>query len=119
MVSLVLLVHILVCLGVIALVLLQQGKGADVGAAFGSGSSNTIFGSRGPASFLFKLTALLVLLFFITSIGLTFLQAQTAKKANQLIVPQTTSIPMNNTSAPVPFTPPVTTAPKPVQQNPA
>lgn len=94
------LLHILVCVGIIALVLLQQGKGADVGAAFGSGSSNTIFGSRGPASFLFKLTALLVLIFFITSIALTYVQGQGAKSANELMPEQ--NIPTNAQ----PFTPP-------------
>ena len=108
MFSVVLLIHILLCVGIIALVLLQQGKGADMGAAFGAGSSNTVFGSRGPASFLFKLTALFILLFFITSIGLTYFQSQAAKKANELILPATTSIPV---SAPVqlPFTPPLST----------
>lgn len=87
MLSLVLLVHILLCIGIISLVLLQQGKGADVGAAFGSGSSNSIFGSRGPASFLFKFTAFLVLMFFITSISLTYIQGQNAKAENQLTAP--------------------------------
>jgi preprotein translocase subunit SecG len=82
-----LLIHMLICTSIIALVLLQQGKGADVGAAFGSGSSNTIFGSRGPASFLFKLTAILVALFFVTSVSLTYFQNQTAKAANELTLP--------------------------------
>lgn len=106
MFSLVLLLHILICVGIIALVLLQQGKGADVGAAFGSGSSNTIFGSRGPASFLFKFTAFLVLLFFITSIALTYFQGQAAKAANELTLPPsapTQTLPTNNSQ---PFTPP-------------
>ena len=87
MFSLILLLHFLICIGIIALVLLQQGKGADMGAAFGSGSSNTIFGSRGPASFLFKLTAFLVFLFFITSVSLTYSQGQATKAANELTLP--------------------------------
>ncbi len=112
MVSLISLLHILVCIGIIALVLLQQGKGADVGAAFGSGSSNTIFGSRGPASFLFKLTAFLVVLFFITSISLTYFQGKEARAANELTLPPpapTQNLPMNNSSQS--FTPPALTLP--------
>ena len=112
MLSLILLLHILVCVGIISLVLLQQGKGADVGAAFGSGSSNTIFGSRGPASFLFKLTAFLVVLFFITSIALTYFQGKAARAANELTLPPPTAtqnLPMNNNSQS--FTPPALTLP--------
>jgi preprotein translocase subunit SecG len=108
--SFILLLHILVCVGIVALVLLQQGKGADVGAAFGSGSSNTIFGSRGPASFLFKLTAFLVLIFFITSVTLTYLQGQAAKAANELTAPipaNTQNLPVNNQ----PFIPPAPNLP--------
>lgn len=110
MLSLVLLIHILVCVGIITLVLLQQGKGADVGAAFGSGSSNTIFGSRGPASFLFKLTAFLVLVFFITSVALTYFQGQAAKAANELTLPPPAPTQVNPTKA-QPFTPPAPNLP--------
>ncbi len=87
MYSLILLFHVLFCLALIALVLLQQGKGADVGAAFGSGSANSLFGSRGPASFLFKLTVFLAALFFVTSIALTVIQKQNIAAANQLAPP--------------------------------
>lgn len=87
MYSLVMLFHVIFCVAIIALVLLQQGKGADVGAAFGSGSANSMFGSRGPASFLFKLTVFFVVLFFITSASLTYLQAQNIKAANALLAP--------------------------------
>ena len=62
MVTIVTILHIIACMFLIGVVLLQQGKGADVGAAFGSGSANSVFGSRGPASFLFKLTPLCALL---------------------------------------------------------
>jgi preprotein translocase subunit SecG len=65
-------VHILVGLGVIALVLLQHGKGADMGAAFGSGSSGSLFGATGAANFLSRATALLATVFFITSLGLAY-----------------------------------------------
>ena len=112
MVSLISLLHILICIGIISLVLLQQGKGADVGAAFGSGSSNTIFGSRGPASFLFKLTAFLVVLFFITSVSLTYFQGKAARAANQLTLPPaaaTQSLSINNNTQS--FTPSALTLP--------
>lgn len=91
MVNFILLLHILFCFAIIALVLLQQGKGADVGAAFGSGSANTLFGSRGPASFLFKLTAFFALLFFVSSISLTYFQNQKLTAANALTPPPVTS----------------------------
>ena len=62
--QLLLIVHVLLAVGIIALVLLQQGKGSDVGAAFGSGSSNSMLGALGATSLLFKITAVLVTLFF-------------------------------------------------------
>ena len=67
--------HILICLVLILIVLLQAGKGADMGAAFG-GSSQTVFGSTGAAPFLAKLTAVAAILFMVTSLGLTFLGRQ-------------------------------------------
>jgi preprotein translocase subunit SecG len=66
-------VQVLVSAGLIGLVLLQQGKGADVGAAFGSGASGTVFGSRGSANFLSRTTAVLALVFFINSLALAYL----------------------------------------------
>jgi preprotein translocase subunit SecG len=68
-----LVVHVLVCLALIALVVLQRGKGAEAGAAFGGGASQTVFGSRGAGTFLIKITGSLAALFFITSIGLNYL----------------------------------------------
>lgn len=105
--GLILLLHVLFCLAIIALVLLQQGKGADVGAAFGSGSANSMFGSRGPASFLFKLTVLFAVLFFVTSVSLTYFQAQNAKAANLLAPPPvTTTAPIGTTTNTTGFIPP-------------
>jgi preprotein translocase subunit SecG len=69
----VLIVHVLAAIGIIALVLVQHGKGADVGAAFGTGSAGSVFGSAGSANFLSRMTAGLALVFFVTSIGLSFL----------------------------------------------
>jgi preprotein translocase subunit SecG len=75
MISLVITVHISVCLALIVIVLLQHGKGAGIGAAFG-GSSQTVFGSTGAAPFLAKLTAVAAILFMVTSLGLTFMGRQ-------------------------------------------
>ena len=71
--SLVLTVHVLVGLGVIGLVLMQHGKGADAGAAFGGGASGSVFGSSGSANFLSRTTAVLATIFFATSLGLSYL----------------------------------------------
>ena len=70
--TLVLVIHVVAALALVGLVLLQHGKGADVGAAFGSGASGSLFGSSGSASFLSRTTAILAVVFFLTSIGLTF-----------------------------------------------
>ncbi len=64
--------HLLAALGVIALVLIQQGKGAEAGASFGSGASATVFGSQGSSTFLSRVTAVLAAVFFVTSLGLGF-----------------------------------------------
>lgn len=71
--SIVLVVHVLAGLGVIGLVLMQHGKGADMGAAFGSGASGSLFGSSGSANFLSRTTAVLAAVFFATSLGLSYL----------------------------------------------
>jgi preprotein translocase subunit SecG len=64
--------HVLVAIAVCGFVLLQHGKGADMGAAFGSGSSGSLFGAAGSANFLSRTTAILAAVFFLTSIGLTY-----------------------------------------------
>ena len=71
-----LIIHLLVAIGVVALVLLQQGKGADAGAAFGGGASSTVFGSQGSSSFLTRATGILATIFFITSLSLAYLSTQ-------------------------------------------
>src|SRR5688572_27366937 len=71
-----LVLHVLAAAGICGLVLLQHGKGADVGAAFGSGSAGSVFGSAGSANFLSRATAVLALLFFLTSLGLTYLSSR-------------------------------------------
>jgi preprotein translocase subunit SecG len=76
MFSVTLTVHILVGLGVIGLVLLQHGKGADMGAAFGSGASGSLFGASGSANFLSRVTAVLATVFFITSLTLAYMASK-------------------------------------------
>jgi preprotein translocase subunit SecG len=66
-------VHVLAAMVMIVVVLLQQGKGADIGAAFGAGSSQTLFGSRGAGNFLTKMTTAFVMIFMGTSIWLSYL----------------------------------------------
>ena len=77
--ALVLVVHVLAAVAIIGLVLIQQGKGADAGASFGGGASQTVFGSQGGCGFVGKLTALFELVFFITSFGLAFFASEQAK----------------------------------------
>jgi preprotein translocase subunit SecG len=74
-------VHLLLALGLVGLVLIQHGKGADAGAAFGSGASATVFGARGASSFLSRTTGILAALFFITSLALAWFAMNTARDA--------------------------------------
>ncbi len=73
--TLIIVVQLLSALGVIGLVLLQHGKGADMGAAFGSGASGSLFGATGSANFLSRTTAVLAAVFFVTTLTLTYLGA--------------------------------------------
>ena len=69
-------VHLVAAIAIVVLVLLQQGKGADMGAAFGGGSSSSVFGSRGSATFLSRVTAGLAAVFFITGLSLAYIYTQ-------------------------------------------
>ena len=75
----ILILHILAAVSVVILVLLQHGKGADMGAAFGSGSAGSLFGSAGAANFLSRSTGVLAAVFFATSLGLTYFSTSPAK----------------------------------------
>jgi preprotein translocase subunit SecG len=88
-----LVLHVLVAMALVGLVLIQHGKGADVGAAFGSGASGTVFGSQGVGSFLFKVTAGLALAFFVTSVSLSAMVAKQYQAASQMVMPKTTQAP--------------------------
>ncbi len=87
----ILIIHVIVAVSVIILVLIQQGKGADIGASFGSGASQTVFGSQGSATFLGKLTAVLAAIFFMTSLGLGYMAAKATKQPNSALSSLVTS----------------------------
>lgn len=95
-------VHILLALLLIGVILLQQGKGATAGAAFGSGASSTVFGARGSASFLTRLTSILAVLFFSNSLLLAYLYSQTTKQTSLLDQVATRSVPGMTQAADVP-----------------
>ena len=82
--QIILVVHLIVALAIIGLIMLQQGKGADMGASFGSGASQTIFGSDGSGNVLTRATAWLVALFFASSFGLALLANQKSVVVNDL-----------------------------------
>jgi preprotein translocase subunit SecG len=97
--SLLLTVHILVALVIIGLVLMQHGKGADMGAAFGSGASGSLFGATGSANFLSRATGILAAVFFLTSLSLAYVGSSKPKTTGSVMQETVQSQPV---SAPVP-----------------
>lgn len=73
--------HVLVCVILVMVVLLQSGKGADLAGAFGGGATQTAFGSRGPASFLSRMTTVAAVVFMLTSIGLALISTKTQPRS--------------------------------------
>jgi preprotein translocase subunit SecG len=122
--------HVLIAAGIVGLVLLQRGRGADAGAGFGAGASGTVFGARGSASFLSRTTAVLAALFFISSLVLSYLFSQagaptsvvdrvkTEQPAPATGLPSAPLPQIPTTVTPAPATAPATT-PAPVSQAPA
>jgi preprotein translocase subunit SecG len=100
--------HVLLAAGIVGLVLLQRGKGADAGAGFGAGASGTVFGARGSASFLSRTTAVLATLFFLSSLGLSYLFSQRSEPTSVVDRVQTQSQPA---PVQVPILPPAQQAP--------
>lgn len=92
MYQIVLFIHVVIAIAIIVMVLLQQGKGATIGAAFGSGASNTVFGSQGTGSFLLKVTGALAAAFFVTSISLGAIASNEAKKAQEVALPSSSPV---------------------------
>ena len=102
-------IHVLIALSIIGLVLLQQGRGADAGAGFGGGASNTVFGARGSASFLSRSTAILAAVFFSSSLLLAYLGGKQDNKTVDIMEAPVTGQPQTDL-------PPVTqTAPEPAK----
>ncbi|SHK23023.1 protein translocase subunit secG [Marinobacter antarcticus] len=86
--TLVVVVHVVIAVALVGLVLIQQGKGADAGAAFGGGgASQTVFGSQGSGSFLTRMTAMLAIVFFVTSFSLAVFAKQRAEVAGEAGIP--------------------------------
>jgi len=99
--AILLVLHVLVGVAIIGLILIQHGKGADVGAAFGSGASGTIFGARGSASFLSRATALLAAVFFANSLALAYLashRVQPASVVERVQMPEPVGVPAGGPS---------------------
>lgn len=99
-------VYVLVSVGLVGLVLIQHGKGADAGAAFGSGASGTVFGARGSANFLSRTTAWLAVVFFALSLGLAYMVRGQQSAAGHSVVDTTAPAPAAKIELPaVPATP--------------
>ena len=113
--NILLVVHVLVAIGIVGLVLIQHGKGADAGAAFGGGggggASGTVFGSQGSGSFLTRATAILATIFFVTSLSLAYLSTQ---KINPTSVVDTVSEKKSDVPAAVDSQPAKSTSDVPV-----
>lgn len=101
-------VHVLAALGIIGLVLLQHGKGADMGAAFGSGSAGSVFGSSGSANFLSRTTAVVATIFFVSSISLTIFATKKTDHKGVMAQPVEQQAPEKSLPSQIP-TPPAST----------
>jgi preprotein translocase subunit SecG len=124
--SIILTIHVVLAIAIVVLVLVQHGKGADMGAAFGTGSAGSLFGSSGAANFLSRSTAVCATLFFLTSLGLTYYHAPRGQGVTTGIGKSVTTqgeakkegadaIPTSSTpAAPAPTTVPAATTPAPV-----
>ncbi len=86
--NIILLVHLLTALGIIGLIMMQQGKGADMGASFGSGASQTLFGSAGSGNFFSRLTAVLATVFFVTSFSLAVIAKNRNSVGDEYALPE-------------------------------
>jgi len=109
---LLIIIHVIVSIALIMIVLLQTGKGADMGAAFGGGSSQTLFGSTGASTFLSKATTAAAIIFMVTSLGLAYLSGH---RTDESVVTGTPvpveSQPAPGTAAPAPVAPGTATPP--------
>lgn len=85
-ITLIIVAHVLIALAIIGLVLLQHGKGADMGSGFGGGASSSLFGATGSANFLSRATAVLATVFFLTSLGLAYLASDRPRAAGGTVM---------------------------------
>jgi preprotein translocase subunit SecG len=115
--TILLIIHVFVSVGLVGLVLLQHGKGADAGAAFGSGASQTVFGARGSSSFLTRTTAALATIFFTTSLSLAYLSGQRVE--HRSVTEQVRTAPRPVTPAAPPVAPKAPAVPMPPTDIPA
>lgn len=114
MTALLLILHVIVCIALIIIVLLQAGKGAEIGASFGSGSSQTVFGASGGKNFMTRLTTGAAVIFMLTSLILAYFYGQPGSSS---VMPATVP---SQTAAPAPVEQaPATTAPTGTEQAPA
>jgi preprotein translocase subunit SecG len=113
--TLVLVIHVLAALALVGLILLQHGKGADVGAAFGSGASGSLFGASGSANFLSRTTAIIAVVFFVTSLALTYFSSRKTEHKGVMAAPP--AAPAQSLPAQIPPTAPAgPAAPSPAGQ---
>jgi preprotein translocase subunit SecG len=123
--TLLLVLHVVVAIAIIGLVLLQHGKGADVGASFGGGSSGSLFGATGSANFLSRTTAVLAAIFFASSLGLAYMASHHPDESGSGVMdsvkdaPATGTVPGAPASGPTPAISPATSAPVPSAATPA
>lgn len=107
MYTLLVIIHVIVCLLMIGAILLQSGKGAEIGAAFG-GSSQTVFGSRGPANFLSKFTVITAFVFMFTSLSLAILAKERNFSSTVIDLNKKPATTAPGTTSPATSTPPTT-----------
>jgi len=88
-------VHILVCIGMLPIILLQSGKGGGVSAVFGGGGAGTVFGSRGASTFLTRMTTACAIIFMCTSLGLSYISSK-----SRSVIPDAPKAPAASTDAP-------------------
>jgi preprotein translocase subunit SecG len=111
--TVVIVAHVLVAMAIIGLVLLQHGKGADMGSGFGSGSSGSLFGATGAANFLSRMTAALATIFFLTSLGLAYLATNKPKPTGGGVLDEVKSEQPAATAPPAQSPAPAADIPKP------
>ncbi len=112
MTTFLIILHVVVCLGLIAIVLLQGGKGADMGASFGAGGSGTVFGAAGGQDFMGKLTTAAAVIFMLTSLTLAYFYGQPGSTS---IMPSTVAPAATAPAAPAPAAIPAASEGAPVQ----